>query len=182
MTGQSAQLAGQITDNADDIALLEKENKAFELRYKMAYTFARIANELGYTDASGARKAVQRALKRVEKPEAEEYFYEHIDRLDTLVESYWDSAVNGNPRGADLVLRIMNQQAGLLGLDAPKKIQQEVVTYDGRSHNAEVIRLARIIEFVEQLGTNEPQAITNINNASVPNDLEQDSAEGTATS
>ena len=76
----------------------------------------------------------------------------------------------------------MNQQAGLLGLDAPKKIQQEVVTYDGRSHNAEVIRLARIIEFVEQLGTNEPQALTNSDNASVPNDLEQNSAEGTTTS
>ena len=134
----------------DGLAQLKRENRAVELRHQHGLTFASIARELGYETIAGAQKAYQRALKRVEHPAAEEYLQADLDRLDTMTEVYWQSALQGNLRSADMVLRIMQKRADFLGLDAPKKVQAEVVNYDGNgSLDAEVIQLARVIDYIE---------------------------------
>lgn len=134
----------------DGLAQLRRENRALELRHQHGMTFASIARELGYETIAGAHKAYQRALKRVEHPAAEEYLQADLERLDTMTEVYWQSALQGNLRSADMVLRIMQKRADFLGLDAPKKVQAEVVNYDGNgSLDAEVIQLARIIDYIE---------------------------------
>lgn len=134
----------------DGLAQLKRENRALELRHQHGMTFAAIAQELGYATTAGAHQAYRRALKRVEIAEPEEYLKADLERLDEMTQVYWQSALQGNLRSADMVLRIMQKRADFLGLDAPKKVQAEVVNYDGHgSLDAEVTNLARIIDYIE---------------------------------
>jgi hypothetical protein len=134
----------------DGLAQLKRENRALELRHQHAMTFAAIAQELGYATTAGAHAAYRRALKRVQVADAEEYLKADLDRLDEMTQIYWQSAVQGNLRSADMVLRIMQKRADFLGLDAPKRVQAEVMNYDGHgSLDAEVIQIARIIDYIE---------------------------------
>ncbi len=43
-------------------------------------------------------------------------------RLDRLQEALWPKAISGDTRAADVVLRIMNRRARMLGIDAPARI------------------------------------------------------------
>jgi hypothetical protein len=134
----------------DGLAQLKRENRALELRHAHGMTFASIARELGYATTAGAHQAYRRALKRVEFAEPEEVLKADLDRLDEMTEVYWQSALQGNLRSADMILRIMQKRAEFLGLDAPKKVQAEVVNYEGHgSIDAEVTNLARIIDYIE---------------------------------
>ena len=155
----------------DGLAQLKRENRAVELRHQHAMTFASIARELGYETIAGAQKAYQRALKRIEHPAAEEYLQADLDRLDTMTEVYWQSAVAGNLRSADMVLRIMQKRADFLGLDAPKRVQAEVMNYDGHgSLDAEVIQIARIIDYIEGI-TSDITTLPQLEDTSEPNNL-----------
>ena len=133
-----------------DVELLNRENLIVYMRHKEGKTLETIARELGYANASGVQKAYKRAVKRIEHPDADDYFQAHIERLDALIETYTLPAANGNLRSADFLLRVMNQQADLLGLKAPVQIQQEVTHSNGpRSLDEEVTELARVIDYIE---------------------------------
>ena len=132
-----------------EIELLNKENLVVYMRHKEGKTLETIARELGYANASGVQKAYKRAIKRIEHPDRDDYFQAHIERLDALIETYTLPAANGNLRSADFLLRVMNQQADLLGLKAPVQIQQEVNHNGPRSLDDEVTELARVIEYIE---------------------------------
>lgn len=133
-----------------DVELLNKENLIVYMRHKEGKTLETIARELGYANASGVQKAYKRAVKRIEHPDRDDYFQAHIERLDALIETYTLPAANGNLRSADFLLRVMNQQADMLGLKAPVQIQQEVTNTNGpRSLDEEVTELARIIDYIE---------------------------------
>jgi hypothetical protein len=96
-----------------------------------------------------------------------------------LQRTYWQPAVNGNLRAADFVLRVIDKRAKLLGLDAPLKVQAEVVTYDGSDLDREVERVARIIE-ASTIG--DIATITELTDQGEPVDMEeQTGAEGTTT-
>ena len=138
-----------------DVELLNRENLIVYMRHKEGKTLETIARELGYANASGVQKAYKRAVKRIEHPDREDYFQAHIERLDALIETYTLPAANGNLRSADFLLRVMNQQADLLGLKAPTQIQQEVINTNGpRSLDDEVTELARIIDYIEGVAAN----------------------------
>jgi len=139
-----------MSGNKADLDLLKKENQALELRHLHGLTFESIARELGYANKASAQKAYKRALRRVEVLDADDYLKADIERLDAMTETYWQPAIQGNMRAAEMILRIMQKRAEYLGLDAPKKVQAEVVNYDGvRTLDAEVIQLARVIDFIE---------------------------------
>ena len=132
-----------------EVELLNKENLIVYMRHKEGKTLETIARELGYANASGVQKAYKRAVNRIEHPDREDYFQAHVERLDALIETYTLPAANGNLRSADFLLRVMNQQADLLGLKAPVQIQQEVKHNGYRSLDDEVTELARVIEYIE---------------------------------
>lgn len=136
-----------------DVELLNKENLIVYMRHKEGKTLETIARELGYANASGVQKAYKRAVKRIEHPDSEDYFQAHIERLDALIETYTLPATNGNLKSADFLLRVMNQQADLLGLKAPVQIQQEVKQHGTRSIDEEVIQLARVIDYIEGIAS-----------------------------
>lgn len=131
-------------------AQIEKENAVLALRSK-SLTWRTIAEQTGYSSGSGALKAYMRAIKRQQKEPTEAALYMELERLDILQEVYWEPAVQGNMRAGEFVLRIMDRRAKFLGLDAPTKIQAEVVNYDGGagSIDAEVDRIARLIDTFE---------------------------------
>ena len=125
--------------------LIDKEREIIELRTE-GYVWRQIAERVGMSTA-GVYKAYNRAMIRTLKPAADEMRELELDRLDTLQQTYWQPAVNGNIRAADFILRVIDKRAKILGLDAPTKIQAEVVTYDGGTDlDSEVDAIARLIE------------------------------------
>jgi hypothetical protein len=73
-----------------------------------------------------------------------------LDRLDRLQRGIWERAKDGDIRAIDAVLRIIDRRARLLGLDAPQKIQAEVVNYDGATNlDAQIERIIRVVEQVD---------------------------------
>jgi hypothetical protein len=128
---------------------LDRELAVVELR-REGKTWQQIADAVSYATAMGAWKAYQRACQRTLQEPTDEARRIELDRLDALQRTYWEPAVEGNLRAADFVLRVIDRRARILGIDAPQKIQAEVVNYDGiGSIDAEVDRIARIIEAAE---------------------------------
>jgi hypothetical protein len=128
---------------------LDRELAVVELR-REGKTWQQIAEVVNYATAMGAWKAYQRACQRTLQEPTDEARRIELDRLDALQRTDWEPAVEGNLRAADFVLRVIDRRARILGIDAPQKIQAEVVNYDGiGSIDAEVDRIARIIEAAE---------------------------------
>jgi len=157
--------------------LVEKETTIIELRHE-GYVWREIATMVDMSIA-GVVKAYKRALTRHPVAAIEEHRELELDRLDNLQRTYWQPAVAGNLRAADFVLRVIDKRAKLLGLDAPLKVQAEVVTYDGSDLDREVERVARIIE-ASTLGN--IATITELTDQGEQFGMEeQTSAEGTTT-
>jgi len=116
--------------DADRIETAERERKALELR-KAGATFDQIAEQCGYADKSGAFYAIKRALSDIVPPAVEELRTLDSERLDRLLLSVWKQALDGDLKAVDRALRILDQRARLLGLNAPVQVglNGEVVTY-----------------------------------------------------
>jgi hypothetical protein len=163
-----------------DLDLVNKEALIVQMRHKEGKTLETIARELGYANASGVQKAYKRAMARQAPTETAEYFQAHVDRLDALIETYTLPATNGNMKCAEFLLRVMNQQAELLGLKAPVQIQQEVTHNGPRNLDDEVTELARVIELIEGVTYN----ITTLPpkpDEGKPVEVDATSAQGTTT-
>jgi len=159
---------------------IDREREIVELRTE-GYVWREIAQQVGMSTA-GVYKAYNRAMTRVITPAVNEHRELELDRLDILQRTYWQPAVNGNLRAADFVLRVIDKRAKLLGLDAPIKVQAEVVTYDGSDLDAEVERFARLIEAGTLTASTDIATITELTDNREPLGVEeQTGAEGTIT-
>ena len=101
------------------IAARERMAKALELR-KAGMTYQQIATALDYGSVSASHKAVCTALKSLIREPAEEVRTFELERLDKMLSSHWPAVTKGHVRSTEVVLRIMERRAALLGLDAPK--------------------------------------------------------------
>lgn len=128
--------------NKYDEQVFDKERRVLELR-RAGVTFDVIAQEVGYSNASGAHHAYTRALKRtLQNAGADEMREVELDRLDRLQRFAWTAAAQGNLRAIETILRIMGRRAKMLGLDMPVKVEQEVTVWSGDSSiDREVQRL-----------------------------------------
>ncbi|OLT12278.1 hypothetical protein BJF78_24780 [Pseudonocardia sp. CNS-139] len=162
--GQSRAGNGRFVREVDTA---ERDAEACRLR-SSGYTYAQIAAQIGYTDASNARRAVQRALAEVVQEPAQELIQLELDRLDALArqahavldrEHLVASAgrlvlgPDGLPlrddmpvlAAVDRLLRIQERRARLLGLDAPVKAAARV-THATADIDAAVAELAQLID------------------------------------
>jgi hypothetical protein len=114
--GESATSARRIR------AIEEKQLAALEYR-KLGYTYAQIAEVLGYAGKQGAYEAIQSALTRVIRDPAEDVIRLDLTRLDALFIKPYQDALNGDLAALSACLVIMARRARLLGLDAPIKKQ-----------------------------------------------------------
>jgi hypothetical protein len=133
---------------------IDKEKRVLELKRSGA-TWDAIAEVVGYSNASGAFKAYKRAMVRTLQQPAEELRDAEIDRLDRLQRAFWFEAIGDrdtppNLRAADFILRVIDRRSKLLGLDAPTKVQAEVVTYDASSIESDIERIAYQLRGVDQ--------------------------------
>ncbi len=99
----------------------EKQLTALGLR-KAGKTFEAIAAELGYAGPAGSYKAVMSALKRTLQEPADEVRRLEIERIDAMWEKVWWQIKSGDHKAVNVLLRLMERRAKLLGLDMPKKI------------------------------------------------------------
>ena len=100
------------------------------------YSFQGIADQLGFSNRSSARKAVIRLLEQYETDEVEKYRQLENYRLEELQSEWWLKAIrpsqsyNAHKEQLDatkMVLAIMKRRAELLGLDRKiKPIDEEV--------------------------------------------------------
>jgi hypothetical protein len=134
-------------------ALLAKEMKVLDLR-RAGFTFQRIAEEVGYNQASGAQRAYERIMARNIPQAPEEHRWQELDRLDRMQVALWPRAMKGDDKAINTIVRLMERRARLVGIDAPTKIQAEVVNYDGnRDIDGDIERIVNIIRGV---GSSEP--------------------------
>lgn len=150
---------------------IDKEKRVLELKRSGA-TWDAIAEVVGYANGSGAFKAYKRAMVRTLQQPADELRDAEVDRLDRLQRAYWFEAIGDrdNPpqhKSAELILKIINIRADLLGLKAPTKIQAEVVSYDASGIEADIERIAHNLRGMDpsvtlalETGTGESGTIT----------------------
>jgi hypothetical protein len=102
------------------IQALQREQQAIRLRLSGA-TFQAIADHLKIS-RKGAWKIVMRSMDRARKDSAEqaEQVKElELARLDALLLAHWTD--RARTKNAEVILRIMERRARLLGLDAPSR-------------------------------------------------------------
>jgi len=103
-----------------DPEALERQRRALELKIAGA-TYREIAATLGYNDGSAAYKAVQAGKRLGFAEPAAELRKIESDRLDRLQRAIWTQAVKGDLPAINTALKISDQRAKLLGLNAPQR-------------------------------------------------------------
>ena len=128
-----------------DPAVIEREYEVLKYR-RGGLTFDQIAKKVGYSNESGAREAYKRAMVRTLQEPADELRQLHRDRLETALSAIWAKVLRGELPAIDRMISILNREAGLLGLDAPKESRVEVTNYDGavlRERAQQIIQIIR---------------------------------------
>lgn len=104
-------------------------------------TYAQIAEIQGTTKATAYNRC-QRALAAIPLEAVEEYRTIQREQLDHLMASWLPEALAGNPKAAEIVLKIIEKRSKLEGTDQP--VKHEVITLD--AIQAEIIRLEAALE------------------------------------
>lgn len=129
-----------------DPDMLEKERAVLKYR-QGGLTFDQIAVKLGYSHPSGAHAAFRRAMERIkDETVAAEGRALHRVRLETALSAIWDRVLRGEIPAINTMLKILERDAKLYGLDAPIRTETEVTQYDGdvlRQRTREIIEAIR---------------------------------------
>jgi hypothetical protein len=149
----------EVEQNITEVAVQTPEQKAAELEAKEAkvlelrragFTFQRIAEEVGYATPSGAQRALERIMTRNVPQAPDEFRWQELDRLDRMQVALWPRAMKGDDRAIGTIVKLMERRAKLVGIDAPQRIQAEVVNYDGtRDIDGDIERIVNLIRGVD---------------------------------
>lgn len=140
----------------EDIGLTLQERQVMDLRLA-GKSFTVIAAEVGYAGPGSAYKALKRAMQKTLQEPADELRRIEGERLDRLFEVAFAKATGSGERALvaiDRCLQIQARRAALLGLDAPVRIEEHVITED--AIDAEIRRLA---EQMDERGQSVPDAV-----------------------
>lgn len=99
--------------------------QAIELRIA-GYTYAAIADSVGYAHASAAQKAVVRALaaeEEAQKGDRQRLRDMHNLRIERLIRAAWTPALKGDVKAVTAIRGLLERQAKLNGLDAPINVK-----------------------------------------------------------
>jgi transcriptional regulator len=102
----------------------ETEFKCLQLR-KQGLAYSEIAEKLSMTPM-GVSHALKRGLDRMMKAyceDAEVIRNVELERLDEMLVKHFEFAKKGDPKSAEIVLKIMERRSKYLGLDAAQKMQ-----------------------------------------------------------
>ena len=110
---------------AQRAATSERRARACALRIAGA-DWQTIADRLGYASRGAAHTDVTRSLaahRETEATQAEELRQLTVARYDRLQAAYWPTALQGDYRAAEIVLRCLAGRARIEGIDAPAQIE-----------------------------------------------------------
>jgi hypothetical protein len=133
-----------VTEVLSEFDAKKRDVRVLELRIQ-GNTFEQIAMEVGYSGPSGAWQAYQRVKSECIYESMDESRQLELMRLDDLQVAVWDRAINGELPAAHCVLKIMDRRAKLLGLDKPAKVEVNRWDFSGEDLDAEVQRIATMI-------------------------------------
>ena len=133
-----------VTSEEADLDFKQRDARVFELRIQ-GHTFDQIAGEVGFSGPSGAWQAYQRIKSETIFESMDEARQLELMRLDEMQLAVWDRAINGDLPAAHCVLKIMDRRAKLLGLDKPEKVEVNRWDFSGEDLDAEVQRIATMI-------------------------------------
>jgi hypothetical protein len=103
----------------------ERERLAVALRVD-GCTYAAIGDRLGISDRMASR-VVNRAINRVLREPVGQLIELEARRLDALWAAMWPRALTGSARHAEVCVRISERRSRLLGLDAPTRVDANVL-------------------------------------------------------
>lgn len=103
-------------------AIARRTQQAVDL-HLAGLTYERIAQEVGYSDASGARNAVLRAIREAAAPSRDAARDAAVARCDRMLRAWWPRALQGDKDAARVCLDWEARRARLLGLDAPQRVE-----------------------------------------------------------
>jgi hypothetical protein len=146
--------------------VFDREMKVWQYRVAGA-TFDQIAKKLDYADESGARAAFKRYVNRT-KDEAltNEIRDLHKERLEVALLAIWPDVEKGDLDAIKVMLKILERDAKMFGVDMPVKTEVEVTTYDGnllRQRTREIVTAIRELRGSPDImgdGTSETGAVT----------------------
>ncbi|MFJ2279237.1 hypothetical protein ACIOEZ_34375 [Streptomyces sp. NPDC087866] len=114
--------------------------------------------ELGYASRGAATKDFVRALEERRDEQAAEasvYRQEATERIEALIEAHWEAATSGeDPKSAELVLKLMDRQAKLNGLDMP--VQTELSGPGGGALQVGPVGIAQLRNLIRTAGDPDP--------------------------
>lgn len=106
-----------------------RRREAYEARCREAFTlrsagltYQQIAEQLGYTDRSGAAKAVAHA-REMARGLTEDTVALELDRLDMIVRALTPKAMKGETSACNTLIRLSESRRDLLGLDPAKRLE-----------------------------------------------------------
>lgn len=114
--------------NAQAAATAERRKKAIALRIA-GMDWQSIADQLGYASRGAACQDVSRAMEKNLAEEAEQAaLLRHltVQRYDRLQAAWWPKALKGDPKAAEIVLKVLAQRAKVEGTEAPARLDATV--------------------------------------------------------
>ena len=108
------------------IRLAEEQAEALRLRAS-GMTYRQIAEHQGVHESTAKRRVDSALAATVQEP-ADELRTLEAHRLDLLLQIAVSQAANGKLVAIDRCLAIMERRARLLGLDAPIRVEEHVIT------------------------------------------------------
>ena len=100
---------------------VQRQAEAIRLR-AAGLPLAAIAARLGFAGKQGAHDAILRGLAATVRKPADTLRMLDLKRLDRLFAAHFPRACRGDHQATAACLRIMERQAALLGLDAPRHV------------------------------------------------------------
>jgi AraC-like DNA-binding protein len=131
----------------------EKRRLGLELR-KAGATYDQIAERVGYSDASSARRAVERAIQQVPREAVLELKTLQIERLNHMLMALWPKVQMGDTSAINSSLNVMSKIDALEGTEAAKQVdvnvsgQQAIMVIDGDKQDfiAGMRRMAGLVD------------------------------------
>lgn len=116
-TGRPRKKTGKQLTLAEKVAVWEKQNEALDLRIA-GVKYSDIARTIGYADASGAKRAVDSAIARLEMDASKETVRIDLARLEEFImRCTYALRQNGDLSQVDRIMRVMEFRYRLLGIN-----------------------------------------------------------------
>lgn len=149
-TGDNDTIYGEIVNDGTDgneivinnpvplsrtMSAAEKTRRSIALKLAGA-SYAQIAQQVGYSDASGARKAVQRGMKSSLQESGSELKKIHYGRLEHMLMLLWPDVNTRDLASMSAALAVMDRMEKLYGLNAAERLdvstgRETVILADG---------------------------------------------------